>query len=49
MSPFEALYGRECNTPVSWDNPTDCAVVGPYLLREMEEQMVKIRKNLKVV
>jgi hypothetical protein len=23
MSPFEALYGRKCNTPVSWDNPTD--------------------------
>jgi hypothetical protein len=22
MSPFEALYGRKCNTPVSWDNPT---------------------------
>jgi hypothetical protein len=23
MSSFEALYGRKCNTPVSWDNPTD--------------------------
>jgi hypothetical protein len=22
MSPFEALYGRKCNTPVRWDNPT---------------------------
>jgi transposase InsO family protein len=21
MSPFETLYGRKCNTPVSWDNP----------------------------
>jgi hypothetical protein len=47
MSPFEALYGRKCNTPVSWDNPTDRAVVGPELLREMEEQMVKIKQNLK--
>jgi hypothetical protein len=28
MSPFEALYGRKCNTPVSWDNPADRAVVG---------------------
>jgi hypothetical protein len=33
MSPFEALYGRRCNTPVSWDNPADRVVVGPYLLR----------------
>jgi hypothetical protein len=28
MSPFEALYGRKCNTPVSWDNPTDRVVLG---------------------
>jgi transposase InsO family protein len=47
MSPFEALYGRKCNTPVSWDNPTDRAIIGPELLREMEEQMVKIKQNLK--
>jgi hypothetical protein len=46
-SPFEALYGRMCNTPVSWDNPIDRAVVGPDLLREMEEKMLKIKKNLK--
>jgi hypothetical protein len=47
MSPFEALYGRKCNTPVSWDNPVDRAVVGPELLREMEEKMLKIKQNLK--
>jgi hypothetical protein len=23
MSPFEELYGRKCNTLVSWDNRTD--------------------------
>jgi hypothetical protein len=48
MSPFEALYGRRCNTPVSWDNPTDRVVVGLKLLWEMEEKVVKIRKNLNV-
>jgi hypothetical protein len=37
ISPFEALYGRKCNTLVSWDNPTNRAVVGKYLLKEMEE------------
>jgi hypothetical protein len=47
MSPFESLYGRKCNTPVSWDNPTDKAVVAPDLLREMEEKMIKIKQNLK--
>jgi hypothetical protein len=32
---------------VSWDNPTNRAVVGPESLRKMEEQMVKIKHNLK--
>jgi hypothetical protein len=48
MSLFEASYGRKCNTPVSWDNPTNRVVIGPKLLREMEGKMVKIRKSLKV-
>jgi hypothetical protein len=43
MSPFETLYGRRCNRPISWDNPIDREVVGPKLLREMEEQMSKIK------
>jgi hypothetical protein len=47
MRPFEALYDRKCNTPVSWDNPVDREVVGPELLKEMEEQMLKIKQNLK--
>jgi transposase InsO family protein len=47
MSPFEALYRRKCNTPVSWDNPTDRMIVGPDLLRDMEDQMMKIKQNLK--
>jgi hypothetical protein len=47
MSPFEALYDRKCNTLVSWDNPTDRAVIRLDLLREMEEDMPKIRKHLK--
>jgi hypothetical protein len=43
MSPFEALYGRKCNTPVRWDNPTYRVVIGPEFLREMEEKMLKIK------
>jgi hypothetical protein len=46
MSPFEAIYGEKCNTLISWDNPTDRAVVGTDLLREMEK-MLKIKQNLK--
>jgi hypothetical protein len=49
MSPFEALYDRKCDTPVSWDNPADRMVFGSELLKDMEDQVVKIKKNLKVV
>jgi hypothetical protein len=46
MSMFEALYGRKCNTPMSWDNPAERVVIEPDLLREMEEKMTKINYNL---
>jgi hypothetical protein len=43
MSPFEAFYGRKCYTPVSWDNPTDRVVLGSEFLKDMEDQVVKIK------
>ena len=47
MNPYEALYGRRCRTPVTWDNPVNRVVLGPKLLKEMEQEVVKIRQNLK--
>jgi hypothetical protein len=47
MSLFEAMYGRKCNTPVSWDNPTNKVVIGSGFLKEMEEKMENIKQNLK--
>jgi hypothetical protein len=47
MSPFKAFYGRKCNTPVSWDNLVDKSIIGLDLLKELEEKMTRIRKNLK--
>jgi hypothetical protein len=32
---------------MSLDNPVDRTVVGPELLKEMEDQMIKIKQNLK--
>ena len=34
--------------PVTWDNPVNRIVLGPELLKEMEQEVVNIRKNLKV-
>ena len=47
MSPFEALYGRKCDTLVNWDNPIDRVVLELELLKDMEDQVVKIKQNLK--
>ena len=47
MSPYEALYGRRCRKPVTWDNPVNRVVLGLELLKEMEQEVVKIRQNLK--
>jgi hypothetical protein len=37
MSPFEALYGRKCRVPISWDYPVDRITLGPDMLSEMEQ------------
>ena len=47
MSPYEAFYGRRFKTPLTWDNPVNMIVLGPYFLKEMEQEDAKIRKNLK--
>ena len=47
MSPYEDFYGRRCRTPVTWDNPVNRIVLGPELLKEMEQEVAKIRKKLK--
>jgi hypothetical protein len=48
MIPFEALYGIKYDTPVSWDNLADRVVLGRDLLKDIEDQVVKINHNLKV-
>ena len=47
MPPFEALYGRPCRTPLSWDRLEDRVIIGPELIHEMEEQVRQIRQWLK--
>jgi hypothetical protein len=48
MSPFEALYGRKCRTPLYWDQTGEKQFFGPELIQEAEEQVRIIRENLRV-
>ena len=41
-SPFEILYGRKCNTPISWSNPVERLILGPALLKEMDLTMKQV-------
>ena len=34
--PFEILYGRKCNTPISWRSPIDSLMLGLELLKDTE-------------
>jgi hypothetical protein len=48
MSPFEAFYGRQCKIPISWSNPMDIITIGPDMLKEMDQQVIQIKKNMKI-
>jgi hypothetical protein len=43
MSPFEALYGRKCRTPLYWDQTGERKLFGPEIIQEAEEQVQQIR------
>ena len=47
MSPFQILYGRKCRTPVTWDSPVDQLMLGPDLLKDLEQLVTKVQVNLK--
>ena len=48
MSPFEALYGRKCPTPLSWSQPEDKLILGLESLQEMEKFVTQIQRNIKI-
>jgi hypothetical protein len=47
MSPFEALYGRKCRTPLYWDQTGERQFFGLEIIQEAEEQVRLIRENLR--
>jgi hypothetical protein len=46
MSPFEALYGRKCQTPLMWSNIGEKKLEGPAFIKEAKEKVAPIRKRL---
>jgi hypothetical protein len=48
MAPYEALYGRQCRTPLFWSQTRESQVFGPEVLKDTEKQVLMIRESLKV-
>jgi hypothetical protein len=46
ISPFEALYGRRCQTPLMWSNMEENTLEGPAFIKEAKEKVALIRKRL---
>jgi hypothetical protein len=46
ISPFEALYGQPCHTPLSWSESGERVIFGPHIVAEVEEKVKQIRANI---
>ncbi|GJT47338.1 putative reverse transcriptase domain-containing protein [Tanacetum coccineum] len=43
-TPFEALYGRKCISPVCWAEVGDVQLTGPEIIHETTEKIVQIKQ-----
>jgi hypothetical protein len=48
MAPYEALYGRQCRTPLFWSQTRESQVFGPEVLNDAEKHVQMVRESLKV-
>ncbi|GJS12064.1 hypothetical protein Tco_0368860 [Tanacetum coccineum] len=45
-SPFKALYGRKCRSPVCWAKVGDSQLTGPEIIQETAKKIIQIRQRL---
>jgi hypothetical protein len=48
MAPYEALYGRQCRTPLFWSQTRESQVFRPKILKDVEKQVQMVHESLKV-
>jgi hypothetical protein len=48
MAPYEALYGRQCRTPLFWSQTRESQVFRPEVLKDAKKQVQMINESLKV-
>ncbi|GKD96980.1 putative reverse transcriptase domain-containing protein [Tanacetum coccineum] len=47
-TPFEALYGRKCRSPVCWAEVGQVQLTGPDLVRETTEKIIQLKQRMQV-
>jgi hypothetical protein len=48
MAPYEALYGRQCRTPLFWSQTGESQVFGLEVLKDAEKQVQMVCESLNV-
>ncbi|WVZ64085.1 hypothetical protein U9M48_013654 [Paspalum notatum var. saurae] len=48
MSPFQALYGHQCRTPLMWEEAGERQFFGLAMFEEAAENVAKVRENLRI-
>ena len=46
MTPYEALYGRPCRSPICWTEVGESSITSPNLIRDTSEKVTLIRQRL---
>ena len=44
MSPIESFYGKKCRE-LTWENIVNIIILEPELLKEMEQEVAKIKQK----
>ncbi|XP_073222472.1 uncharacterized protein [Cicer arietinum] len=47
MAPYEALYGRKCQTPLCWYQDGENLIVGPELVQQTTEKVRQIQERMR--
>ncbi|GKF02229.1 putative reverse transcriptase domain-containing protein, partial [Tanacetum coccineum] len=47
-TPFEALYGRKCRSPMCWDKVGQVQLTGPEIVQETTEKIIQIKHRMQV-
>ena len=43
MTPYEALYGRLCKSPICWAEPENNLLLGPDIIKETTNKILMIQ------